>query len=174
MDYKNKNDLVELYLEKELSSYQIAELCDCSKRTVLNWMDKHGIDRRPVGRRRVERATFGTNQGGYEYCTARTDDGTKSVGVSQLVAISNGADPHKVFDSENYETHHRNGIAWDNRPDNLQVVSKEQHRQIHKDGDKVHCPLLGCEVYDDNTRYGRVKRESVRERYSNPDWYLAI
>jgi hypothetical protein len=137
-------------------------------------MNKHGIDRRPVGRRRVERATYFTNHNGYEKWTAQTDDGTKNVYVHQLAAIAHGANPHDVFSSGEYEIHHRNGIPFDNRPDNLTVVSKEQHRAIHRDDDKVHCPLLGCEVYDDNTRYGRAKREKVRSQYANPDWYLAI
>ena len=170
-DYKNKETLEQLYLNEKLSTTEIGEICDCSQSTIRYWMDKHDIDRRPVGRRRVERASYFSDTSGYELWCA--DNNTKTVGVSQLTAIAHGADPHDVFSDEN-EVHHRNTIQWDNRPDNLQVVSKEQHRQIHRDDDRVFDEILGCEVLDDNTRYGRTKRENVRSKYANPDWYLAI
>lgn len=176
MNYKNKEKLEELYLEEELTTRQIAQICDCGKTTVRRWLKKHEIPRRPEGFQkgdgRVERAHYCTNRSGYERWTAQGEKGTtKTVGISQLTAIAHGADPHKVFDSDNYETHHRNKIPWDNRPANLEVVSKDEHREIHQDDNYVYDARLGCDVLDSPKRYGRVRRSKVRSQYANADWY---
>lgn len=34
------------YCEKQKSSYKIAELCNCSRKTVCRWLDNHGIETR--------------------------------------------------------------------------------------------------------------------------------
>jgi hypothetical protein len=36
--------LREQYVERDLTSYEIAELCDCTPSTVSRWLQKHGVD----------------------------------------------------------------------------------------------------------------------------------
>jgi len=31
--------------------------------------------------------------------------------------------------------HHKNGIPWDNRPENLEAMSRQEHRTIHNQPD---------------------------------------
>ncbi|WP_394297586.1 HNH endonuclease [Halorubrum sp. BV1] len=36
------------------------------------------------------------------------------------------------FDSvHNMDVHHQNGIPWDNRPENIELISKEEHDRHH-------------------------------------------
>jgi hypothetical protein len=39
---------------------------------------------------------------------------------------------------DGYEVHHRNGDKWDNRPENLAVLSRKDHRYVHHLIDEVH------------------------------------
>lgn len=50
----------------------------------------------------------------------------------QLVAIADGADPHEVFDGAH--VHHINGCQHDNRPENLAVLTAQEHGLVeHSD-----------------------------------------
>lgn len=41
-----------------------------------------------------------------------------------------GEDPREVFDDRTH-VHHKNGIPWDNRPANLEVVDDVPHGRHH-------------------------------------------
>ena len=129
--YRKERVLRELYHEKELSLAEVATKLGCCRQTVRRWMKQHGLERRTEGGQRTERATFSHDGGGHELWTAREPDGsTAGVYVHQLTAIANGSDASEVFADENV-VHHGNNIAFDNRPENITVVSRTQHRQIH-------------------------------------------
>ena len=53
MSWATKEELQPLYWEKELSLEEIAKLKGKHETTVLHWMKKFGIPRRPVGRKRA-------------------------------------------------------------------------------------------------------------------------
>jgi len=48
MDYKNKTWLEAQYVENRLSASQIGKLCGRCTRTILNWLERFGIPRRPA------------------------------------------------------------------------------------------------------------------------------
>lgn len=62
----------------------------------------------------------------------KRDDGV--VAIHQLVAIANGADAHKVFSGGEYHVHHKNGCRVDNRPINIELLSRSEHMQ--EEGEK--------------------------------------
>lgn len=69
-----------------------------------------------------------------------TVDGVqKYVAVHQLLAISEGYSPYDVFDGStgNFEVHHINEISWDNRPENIEMLTPEEHGHSHDYGQKV-------------------------------------
>jgi len=45
-DYRDKQWLEEKYHGEQLSSAEIAGLCDCTKTTILTWLDRHDIEKR--------------------------------------------------------------------------------------------------------------------------------
>lgn len=148
--HRDEGILRELYEERGLSLQQCADRLGCSQTAVRYWMEKYGVERRDATEaardaRRVERASFGHSGAGYEQWQVRDSDGNTTVCVHQLTAIADGADPAEVF-GDGTHTHHRNGIPWDNRPDNLEIVTLSQHKKSHLEDSRQYDDELGCEV----------------------------
>jgi hypothetical protein len=92
-------------------------------------MDKHGIE---VTHYR-DTARFETKQDGYEHWETRIDDVNYRVYVHQMLAIAEGmAEPPELFGGSN-QIHHPNGIRWDNRPANIEVLEPHTHTVEHQD-----------------------------------------
>ena len=70
---------------------------------------------------------------GYEYVRDRANGDDATVYVHQLVVITAGADPRRVF-SPDVDVHHQNHVPWDNRPGNLVLEEANPHRSAHLDG----------------------------------------
>jgi hypothetical protein len=70
---------------------------------------------------------------GYEYVRDRAGGDDETVYVHQLVAITAGVDPRRVF-STRFDVHHSNQIPWDNRPGNLELEERGAHRRSHLAG----------------------------------------
>lgn len=47
--YRDENIMRELYVRREMSTYEVADELDTSRTTVIRWLEKHGIDRRRRG-----------------------------------------------------------------------------------------------------------------------------
>jgi hypothetical protein len=56
-----------------------------------------------------------------------TSHSNTTVTVHQLLAVADGADPYKVYGNSNYSVDHINGCPLDNRPENIQVLTVEEH-----------------------------------------------
>lgn len=78
-----------------------------------------------------ESVAFHTEKSGYEvWSTNKSPDGYDNFSVHILTAIMGGEDPYEVF-AENTNVHHKNGIPWDNRPENLEVMDRREHARLH-------------------------------------------
>lgn len=107
------------YHQEGLSLSEIADDIGCWKGSVAKAMDRFDIDRR--GKRRDP--TIHTNTYGHEY----TSSGNSSVYIHRLLAVAEyGTETLKGKD-----VHHINGIPWDNRPENIEVLSREDHNRKH-------------------------------------------
>lgn len=121
----------EWYCEERMTMSEIADELDCSPKTVSDWVGRHGIKPRTVSDYASRRpAGFSTGRRGYERWSCNTENHSGSLPVHRLLAIAEGADPHKIF-SGDYHVHHENGIRWDNRPSNIEVLPSKEHLSLH-------------------------------------------
>lgn len=138
--------LEEQYWDKGLSLAEIAEKCNAGPPTLLKWFRRFDIPRRsPYFDRRstpvsinITQGEFGGLPGGYIEVRSRGEpkpDGRQTYDrayVHQLVAIAEGADPNNIFSGGEWHVHHKNGIRYDNRPSNLEVIRRSEHISRHR------------------------------------------
>jgi len=134
LDHTSEEVLRELHHEKLLSLSRIGELCGVHRQTVYYWMNKHEIDRLDR-QEQVERAKkrqpahYATDEYGYEYWRTYLGSGEERARlfVHRLAAVAwFGLDPVK-----GKVIHHQSRIPWDNREENLSVMSDRQHKSLH-------------------------------------------
>lgn len=130
MPWRDEDLMRRLYVEEGLDQREIAEKFDVSLTTVCNWMQKHGIEARGhEWNRMMIRASYRTTKSGYEAwrSSSRKLDGQASFPVHRLAAVAwFGIDAVK-----GNVTHHKNGVPWDNRECNLELMSQSEHASHH-------------------------------------------
>lgn len=115
--HKDPELLRDLYEDHDAE--EIADQCDCSIVTVQSYLRGFGITQ-PSDKP----AYFQTRSDGYEYWTV--DQHT--VYVHRLVAVAE----YGIEAVAGGHVHHRNGLRWDNRPENLQPLDgAAAHRREH-------------------------------------------
>lgn len=134
--HRDPDVLHEHYHDRGMSQSGVADELGCSQQTVSDWLDKTDIGARTEDwKTRVERASFTpANKDGHEHWQARDSDGNNTVGVHQLVAVADGADPHEVW-ADGTNVHHRTGIPWLNMPGFVEVLTPGQHRRTHTEAE---------------------------------------
>lgn len=130
--YHDEDVLRELYFDEGMSQMDIADTFEVDPQTIRYWFDNHDIERPPIGvagqeARRVPRATYYTTKSGYERVSAPVGYETHSVPVHRLVMVSE----HGFDAVKGRVVHHMNGIPWDNRPENLQLMTDSDHKSLH-------------------------------------------
>lgn len=99
------------------------------------WKEIEGFERYKVSNLGRIKSTIGKDKilkeyvvnGGYRQVKLRKDNKSYNRSVHRLVAIA-----FIETDSIHKEVHHINGIRTDNRADNLQWLTKEEHLKIHE------------------------------------------
>ena len=131
--WTNEELLRKLYVGKGMSASEIADRFGCCATTVTNWMEKFGIDRRDPGpsekvwdaRRKLPSLSIDSE--GYERWTSSYQYESYYVYSHRLLAVSIfGFD--RVADMQ---VHHKNGLSWDNRPENIELLTQAEHDQLH-------------------------------------------
>lgn len=119
--------LEEQYHGGEKSLSQLADILGCANASsVSSIMERHGVDRRKSTRDMPP--WFGTTAKGHE--AIKTNMGSRGRGhvyVHRLVAVAE----HGVDAVAGMDVHHKNGVPWDNRPENLELKDHAQHRREH-------------------------------------------
>lgn len=128
--WRDSSVLEALYVDKCLSTNEIAGILDCAPNTVSKWLRRHDIEHRDSS---DALSNSYNNLGHASYYTRRRGrpvwkSGDDEVFVYRLLAVAEyGFDV--VCDMD---VHHKNEIRWDTRPDNIEVLSPEEHQYQHR------------------------------------------
>lgn len=118
--------LHELYVDRGLSLRGVADEIGCHATSVARALRRHDIGVK-TAYRNYNHAPFVTDHQGYERWKTYVDGTYHRVAVHKLVAVAEYG-----FDAVcGEEIHHKNEIRWDNRPDNIEVMSPADHRRLH-------------------------------------------
>jgi len=151
--WRDEEMLREEYVHKQRSSYELAEEWGCSSSTVLHWVRKYRLGKYSRLPRFIT-VTKGNNQG-YETLTGSRSGDSYHVIHHRLLAVAEWG-----FDAvADKDVHHKNGIRWDNRPENLELLTKEEHTQEHE----------GTEIVDGEPWYAE---DNLRSLYHDLGWSL--
>lgn len=131
-DHNRKEWLETRYVDQHMTVNEMADEAGVTDATIIRNMDEHGLDRRPSYVTRVMRdpgAGFihADHAGGYETIKHSVDDHTYNYKLHRLLAMA-------VFGIEEVKgkmIHHKNGIPWDNRPDNLELLNDQSEHATH-------------------------------------------
>jgi hypothetical protein len=88
--------------------------------------DVEVLTRREVRNSKKIPKIYTDKNSGYEMVVDTTDY-SKRVSHHRLIAIAE----HGIDAIEGKQIHHKNGTPWDNRPENLEVLDKEDHISKH-------------------------------------------
>jgi len=114
--WRDKDKLQTLHQDRGLSGRQMAPILGCSAATATRWLNKYSIFT-PV-------TYFTTPDKGYE----KWRNGEDSVYVHRLLAVAE----HGYDAVAEKRIHHKNGIPWDNRPENIEPLTRTEHQGKHK------------------------------------------
>lgn len=134
-----------LYLKEEKTQEEIADELGCVKSTVSKWLQKHGIETRVAGGGRgVNYARLRHTRPGYVRWRVSGSEKQESAGVMvhRLLAVAEFG-----FDAvAGMHVHHTNGIPWDNRPDNIELMEPGEHARHHNEGSGVAVDTILMEL----------------------------
>lgn len=127
--WEDKEKLYTEYVDNELSMAQIAEKLNTTKSTIRYWLKKHDIQRRDTQEAMQARFSLSikTRNDGYERLQHQYKNDKYEILHHRLVAVAE----YGISAVSDMSVHHENGIEWDNRPENLTVLSDSDHRVEH-------------------------------------------
>ena len=122
-----------LYWEDRKSIREVADELEIGRGKLYSLMKEHGIPRRSSKEgldiwRRSQPAGFRTHpRTGYEKCHTKIDGEQRTFPIHRLAAVA-----WCGYESVSGNViHHKNNIPWDNREDNLRVMSDRDHKKLH-------------------------------------------
>ena len=150
IDHTDPETLERLYWSEGKEVQEIADMSDVTYSTVHYHMEKNGIDRRSNAEvKRKERAGFRTSTNGYEHSICSWFEKQKTLKIHRLVAVAEWG-YEKVADNQ---VHHINGIPWDNRPENIELLSQSEHMGKHAQNGDLKRKLTESDVREIRDKY---------------------
>lgn len=145
--------LKRLYWDEQMTQQEIADELGCSDSTISAQLSEHGIQARSrVEANRLAQGVpyvrFGTNGEGYETWATDFRGERDAIGVHRVLAVSE----HGREAVSGNQVHHKNGIPWDNRPGNIELLEAAEHTKHHNQQDNA---------------FGWLEVLRIREMYRN-------
>lgn len=127
----------EEWLRQKLDGNSVSEIADVAgvtDVTIYRWVEKNDLQEflerpemsGPDWESRRNAACFGHNSAGYEQWQCGTH--SNIVYVHRLLAVSE----YGIEAVKGEDVHHRNGVKWDNRPENIELKDKGKHAADHQ------------------------------------------
>jgi Zn-dependent peptidase ImmA (M78 family) len=132
--HKRAEVLRELHHKKRLSLAKMGEKFNVAPSTIHYQMEKNGVEKRTRSEGRKLAAlkrepTLRTGDDGYENFVITDGSGgvITKVGHHRLLSIAE----HGLDAVKDKVIHHTNGVPWDNRPSNLEIMTDSEHTELH-------------------------------------------
>ncbi|AGM11847.1 HNH endonuclease [Haloarcula californiae tailed virus 2] len=116
--------LHELYHEQGLEQQEIAQEYGVHQSTVSRWMDRHDVQARHQRETHATVPSLRQHRRGYEFW----EHCGEYVYVHRLLAVAE----YGLEVVAGQHVHHVNGVPWDNRPENLEVLKPGTHHARHR------------------------------------------
>lgn len=165
--YRDEAQLRDLYEDRELPVSMIAEKYDVTPKTINQWLDRHGIEKRSPGReiqiaKRREPLSFHTRPSdGYERIATKYAGEQSRVYHHRLLAVAE----HGFDAIRGKDVHHESGVPWDNRPGNLELLGKDDHQNVHAEAEIVECRECGSEGPNEGRGFCRTCYDRLYSRH---------
>lgn len=124
-EYDKPQILHHLYIEKGMSSKEIGDKYDRHHKTILTRLRKHNIPVAPHGRNRPPKLS--QRPDGYEMWVTHDGERIQNLYHHRLLAVAE----YGFDEVARKDVHHTNKIPWDNRRENIEVLTKEDHGRLH-------------------------------------------
>lgn len=124
--------LRELYVGRRMRTKDIARELDTTKKTIRKTLNTYGIEQRDRWEEQhraflTEPASYRTREDGYERWSNTSDGETFHVYVHRLLAAAE----YGFGAVDGKQVHHLNGVPWDNRPENIELIDRSTHGEMH-------------------------------------------
>lgn len=125
-----------LYVEKRMTQEEIADLINTPQTTISTYLNEAGIEIRTSLDYTHPSIYFSGD--GYLTCRHRDVNRRKAFRVHRLQAVAY----HGFDEVAGNQVHHKNGVRWDNRMENLEVLSHPDHLKRHHEQEDIRPPQL--------------------------------
>lgn len=127
-EYVNRKELKELYYDKMYSLRDIGEKYSVGGETVRTAFDYHDVEtRNRLEYQKYQHPRMYTDVHGYEVVIEGSYGKNDNLKIHRLIAVmEHGSD--KVKDMH---VHHKNNNSWDNRVENLELMTPKEHSEHH-------------------------------------------
>jgi len=153
--WRDEDKLRELYWEEEMSIPDIADKLECCHSTVHRWMKRLDIERRKSSHEKP--VLYRTKEDGYERWRHSTNNTQYGVSVHRLACVA----WYGFSALEGKHVHHKNQIPWDNRQNNLELLTPNKHSELHAEDFAVNISTdkLREYIYRDKMSLSEIAEE---------------
>jgi transposase len=135
--------LAKKYLDEGMTASAISDICGVHKSTIIDSIERSNIPKKShlravqdaerqdnSGRDNPywnEYACFSVDTSGYETWQHRYQNERHTVMVHRLLAVA----MYGFEEIKGKEIHHKSNVPWDNRPENIELLSSSEHSKLH-------------------------------------------